>query len=137
MTAKELLTPRFEVIADYPYNPHEIGAIIESEVGISSIHQTTIQYTDEFGENIKQQNLCTPSSFEKYPHLFRKLNWWEHRKVEDMPNKLVCKAMSNDYSIHFIEEWDLKNLFGYTDKSNWKGCGLLSFEPEYGYFPVD
>jgi len=137
MRAEELLKPRFEVIADYPYNPHDIGAIIEARKNNSSIHQTTIAYTDEFGEKVNQMNLCMPKSFEKYPHLFRKLNWWEYRKIEDMPKKLICKAIPNDKSVNIIEEWDMNLLVGWTNKAKRQCCSLTAFNPEYGYFPID
>jgi hypothetical protein len=85
MTNEELLEQRFKVIADYPYSPHKIGDIIQSNHGGDGIHQTTIQYKDEFGEEISQQNLCKSKSFEKYPTLFRKLEWWEERDSHDLP----------------------------------------------------
>jgi len=136
MRAEELLKPRFEVIADYPYNPHDIGAIIEARKNNSSIHQTTIAYTDEFGEKVNQMNLCMPKSFEKYPHLFRKLNWWEYRKVEDMPKK-VTLLNDKEKTIYNIEEWDMELLVGWIDKKTRVCCSLTTFNPEYGYIPVD
>lgn len=137
MTAQELMKPRFEIIADYPYNPHKIGSFIESPAWFSSIHQTTTKHTDEFGDNANQENYCMVSDFEKYPHLFRKLNWWENRKIEDMPKKLICKAISNDTEIMEIQEWDMNILVGWLNKESRKCCSLLTFNPEYGYFPVD
>jgi len=61
MTVEELLMPRYKVIADYPSSPYYVGEI-----------------KDRLGDNVA-------AHFAKYPHLFRKLNWWEERKVEDMP----------------------------------------------------
>jgi len=137
MTSQELMKPRFEVIADYPYNPHKIGYFIESPIQFSSIHQTTTKYTDEFGDNVNQENYCMVSEFEKYPNLFRKLNWWENRKIEDMPNKLICKAIPNDTEIMEIKEWDMDILVGWLDKKSRQCCDLRIFNPEYGYFPID
>jgi len=62
MTAKELMQPRFEVIAEYPNCIFKKGDILE--------------------------RIAEVEELEKYPHLFRKLNWWEFRKIEDMPKKL-------------------------------------------------
>ena len=62
MTVEELLMPRYKVIADYPSSPYYVGEI-----------------KDRLGDNVA-------AHFAKYPHLFRKLNWWEERKVEDMPD---------------------------------------------------
>jgi hypothetical protein len=61
MTVEELLMPRYKVIADYPGmdDSYEIGEVLKPA------------YT---------------GIVDAYPHLFRKLNWWEERKVEDMPD---------------------------------------------------
>ena len=60
MTVEELLKPRWKVIADYPKSQFKVGEIIESKTGFL---------------------YC----FEDYPHLFQPLQWWEERKLEDMP----------------------------------------------------
>ena len=114
MTAAELMTPRYVVIADYPGNVLEIGSIVEVYPG-----KTQLEF------------------IEKYPHLFRKMNWWEKRTEEQMPKKLICKAIKDDNRINVIEKWDMKNLFGYTNLAERQGCGLRSFNPDFGYFPVD
>jgi len=61
MTVEELLKPRYKVIADYPYNPVEVGELECSD-------------TEEQGKFLDQ-----------FPHLFKKLEWWEERKECDMP----------------------------------------------------
>lgn len=126
MTTEELLRPRFEVIADYPKLSYNVGRILTPVKDNSNIYDCTDAPSSEV--------ISYP---EKYPHLFKKLNWWEHRKVEDMPKKLICKAIKDDSEILEIEEWDMEILFGWTDKKKRQGCGLRSFNPDYGYFPVD
>ncbi len=135
MKAEELLKPRFEVIADYPFNPHKVGDILSSK--FETIHQTTTSYRNEFGDNCDEAHWCMPVEFEKYPSLFRKLNWWENRKKEDMPKRLICKAIPGDTEVMEIEKWNMDTLFGFTSIVERKGCSLYSFNPEYGYFPVD
>jgi hypothetical protein len=62
MTEQErLMVPRWEVIADMPFNHFTVGQIV----------------TDI--------NIIEGYRFSKYPHLFRQLSWWEHRKEEEMP----------------------------------------------------
>lgn len=116
MKAEQLMKPRFEVIADYPYPKnhyyYNVGDIIECD--IDRHHY-----------------------WSQYPHLFKKLNWWEHRKAEEMPKRLICKAIEGDTEIHEIEEWDMEILCGWTNKAKREACSLRSFNPEYGYFPVD
>ena len=116
MTAEELMKPRFELIADYPSNQTAIGTVLECPT-----------FDSEYWIEL----------IERYPHLFRKLNWWEYRKIEDMPKKLICKAIPGDTSINEIEEWDMDILVGWTNKKDRVCCSLLSFNPEYGYFPID
>ena len=119
MTAKQLMNPRFEVIGDYPSSPNRVGAILECP---------------ELEDSLKQQ---WSEYFSRYPAIFRKLNWWDYRTQEQMPKRLTCKAIPNDNSIEEIEEWDMKRLWGWVSKKERTGAGLLSFNPEYGYFPAD
>lgn len=59
MTQEELLRPRYKVIAQYPFSSHPNGEIIKATTG--------------------------GTYFDQYPHIFKKLEWWEDRKPEDMP----------------------------------------------------
>lgn len=63
MTTKELMTPRYKAIADYPRGAHQKGDVF---ICIDWLHEDL-----EF--------------YDQYPHLFRKLEWWEERAVDDMP----------------------------------------------------
>ena len=125
MTARELLQPRYEVIADYPKSDFKVGQIIQCSDDLVN-DKDVGAFLRKFKYN-----------FDKYPHLFKKLNWWEHRKIEDMPKKLICKAIQNDTEVQKIESWDMEILVGWTNKEKRECCSLLSFNPEYGYFPVD
>lgn len=126
MKAKELMNPRFEVIADYPSSLYGIGDLIEE-------HEP-----DKFHyQNCGDYQYASSQTLEKYPHLFKKLNWWEKRNKEDMPKKLICKAIPNDTEIIEIEEWDMDILVGWRNKKERTCASLYSFNPKYGYFPVD
>lgn len=92
MTPEQLLQPRYEVIADYPNSPFTIGEIL-SDYGTLT-RPSFIQRSS--GNQIRVDVV------DKYPHLFRKLEWWEKRKPEDMPeyvkyqnNYLVYKVVHN------------------------------------------
>jgi hypothetical protein len=121
MNAKELLKPRFEVINDYPNNNYKLNQVIETEENWLEGHSS--------------------SYFEEYPHLFKKLNWWESRKLEDMPKKL--KSLCNDdfdiekEEVFNILEWNMKTLDGIINHEKRQVCSLTSWNPEYGYIPVD
>lgn len=93
MTPEELLRPRFLVIADYPNSECFIDTVIQKEL---------IKYRDSLGFLIN--DTTTP---EDYPAIFKKLEWWERRNVEDMPMYLKQTGMvdSNDEP---IPDWYLK-----------------------------
>lgn len=59
MSTEELLRPRYKVIAQYPFSPHPTGHIIKTAFG--------------------------NKYFDQYPHLFKKLEWWEQRDSEELP----------------------------------------------------
>lgn len=54
-----------------------------------------------------------------------------------MPKRLICKAIPGDTEVLDIQEWDMDILVGWTDKVKRQCCSLLTFKPEFGYFPVD
>jgi len=58
----DLMKPRYKVIADYPDNEFSVGEILPDEV-----------VSNEEDEILK------------YPHLFKKLEWWEERRESEMP----------------------------------------------------
>ena len=91
----ELMKPRFLVIADYPNSEYTVGEIVtpDSDLWIHS--------------NMK---LCYPS-VEKFPQIFRKLEWWEERKVEEMPMYVRIPPNGN---VIKCTAWYLNNM-------NWYG----------------
>lgn len=70
MTPQELLKPRYKIIAAYPHmalDQHDVGDII-SPYGMGFVYP----------EKVREQ-------YESYPHLFKRLEWWEERRPEDLP----------------------------------------------------
>lgn len=111
MTPEQLMIPRYKVIADYPRSRYIIGEIVQyGQIG----RETQIKYDD-------------------YPAIFKPLQWWEERKVEEMPPFIRFKQ---DNAIFKIEQWDINFLFGFIDAEKRRGCGLTTFKPEYGYEPA-
>lgn len=133
MTAQELLEPRYEIIAAYPCQPKEIGELLDT-------HQHTGMYLYMImyeGAESHRKQYTHGQVLQKFPHLFRKLNWWERRTEDQMPKKI---KFLQDGSIINVIGWDMKMLFAYDSEDNRKnrsGYGLTSFNPEYGYIPVD
>lgn len=110
MTAEELMKPRFEVIADYPSAKFKIGYIL---------------------------NANTPhliAFYSKYPHLFRRLNWWEHRKLEDLPKKMESIITEEIFE---ISSWTYDHyLIGWCREYGNGRINLSAFN-ECNYIPID
>ena len=119
MTVEELMNPRYELIADYPGNSIEVGKIIICP-----------KYDNDFSKEFWIQ------SNDKYPHLFKKLNWWEKRQESDMPMYLRSDLDKKNPTFHKIVEWKMKELWGVIDPIERSVCSLMAFNPEYGYFPA-
>lgn len=67
MTPEELMKPRYKVIGDYPFSCLRVGYIITEPIPI--INQQALQGgKSEF------------DFIEKYPDVFKKLEWWEERE---------------------------------------------------------
>ena len=130
MKVKELIMPRFEVIAEYPNCEFKKG---ETLVRIKNA--TNDWYHKEIYASTAGILL---SDLEKYPHLFKKLNWWENRKEEEMPKYLKHRMQvdSENWAYDKIEGWDMRCLVGWLDEEEMKCCSLLSWSPEQGYFPA-
>lgn len=103
MTPEELLLPRYEFIADYPFNIHfKIGDIIvldaEDECGkyakVHSFHST---------ENYKHVATFYEDFLQRYPHIFKPLPWWAGRKHEDMPGYVKRSKSGN---ARRVERWE-------------------------------
>lgn len=115
MEVKDLLKRRFKIIADYPSNVHKIGSIISNEeVG--------------FIDKIKFYE-C-----EKHPHLFKELEWYEERKVEDMPKYLKQTLDDGKTTYEEIIFWDMKHLIGMIDDRYC--CDLMLWKGKYQYQPA-
>lgn len=141
MTVEELLMPRYKVIADYPHNPYKVGDLLEEFT--KTAFKLTVTYNGNSMDET-QANTYPASAIEKMPHLFRKLNWWEERKVEDMPEyvKLVIKGKTQ--YVHKVEKWIGENsvgqpLYEYFNAVNYLSTACVSelepaTEQEYNTF---
>lgn len=77
MNTEQLLKVRYKVIADYPDSKFNEGDILV-EQDEKAFNQFTLYRN---GKGIGFWNY----DFGKYPHLFKKLQWWEEREESDMP----------------------------------------------------
>ncbi|MCP4664855.1 MAG: hypothetical protein GY849_00690 [Deltaproteobacteria bacterium] len=113
-----LLNPRFEVIADFPFSTFEIGSILDA-----------IQYNKNFLVIKDKKRFWVHG----YPNIFRKLNWWEHRTIEEMP-KFLKQTIKNKTVFYNIVKWDIKNFIGIAKNKEY--CNLIFWNGNEKYFPA-
>lgn len=63
MSNEELSKPRYKVIADFPHNNYKVGDIVDGT-----------PWENNWGVDFKD-----------YPAIFKKLEWWQARKKDDLP----------------------------------------------------
>jgi len=89
---KNLLNPRFKVIAEYPNTIFKKDDILErikykdTDINISEL------LTNSKRCGINKLSGLHFSDLEKYPHLFKKLNWWDERKQDELPTYLKSET---------------------------------------------
>jgi hypothetical protein len=84
MNKDELLKPRYKVIADWP------------EMRDRFKNQPIIILDKEDEEGWFTTNgFYQQIFFEKYPHLFKKLEWWEEREESDMPEYVTWNSCNS------------------------------------------
>jgi hypothetical protein len=110
---EQLLKPRYRVIADYPGNSRAIGEIYCHVAG------------DVFG--VKDIPLFMyQHDLEKYPHLFKKLKWWEERKVSEFPGYVKVDGRVDK------ADWSEPNWIRIVGYGHWmiKEPVMCFFEPD-------
>lgn len=89
MSIEELLRPRFEVVADYPNNPWEVGTIFTYDKDQAQI--LTDRFERGIYKTIRENSpridsmVIAIGNIGKYPHIFKPCPWWQHRDIKDMP----------------------------------------------------
>ncbi len=87
MTPEELLQPRVIVCgapdakdgdSPYPQSPFKVGDILIKEN--ESKYASTVSFAK-----------CKTWTINRFPHIFRRLEWWEKRELSDMPKYVMAK----------------------------------------------
>ena len=131
---EDLLKDRYKVIAPYPSSPYEVGDLVEiTDIG-TSFHCTTTKEWNTFIEEFAPvENYWSIKLIDDYPHLFRKLEWWEDREVSEMP-EYVKPAKSPQYIFKVIKFTDGRVYFQNNNggtSSQPAGVMLPATESEY------
>lgn len=120
---ENLLKPRVKLIAPVPFIEDEVSTILVSNQQGIFLHPT---HDEGSAYCIIWEDL------EQYPHLFKRLEWYEERQESEMPQYIRIK---NTHTISFVEEWDLKSDMGWICRvaRHWhhKDALLPATEQEY------
>jgi hypothetical protein len=98
MTTEQLSKPRYKVIATYPFNDH----FMLNEVITLDEFDGREHLAAHMKEHFVIQRPLNPhsdrlpltmheSTFNLYPHLFRRLEWWQEREISDLPEYVRLK----------------------------------------------
>jgi hypothetical protein len=80
-------TPRYEVIAEYPQGAWAIGTILVPD-------ENGEMYSKKHGYS--QSSICLfLEDIDKYPHLFRKLKWWELIPKQSLPEYVKGRLLDS------------------------------------------
>lgn len=111
MTQEELLKPRYKQINDWPFMGHKY----------------------KIGKIFTFENEVDTGIISKYPHLFRKLEWWEDREKKDMPKYVK----EEDGQVFKVKEWDgTGSPYVFVDTNIHKGFREgCKYTPAYGVLP--
>jgi len=107
LSKTELLTPRVEVIADYPNSPFKIGQILNVDAGQLKENGESYMYV--------QTEHDSSVAVSEYPHLFRMLPWYEKRDIEDMPEYVKTGLINQRFS---KVQW--KPMYNGDNIESWK-----------------
>jgi hypothetical protein len=125
MNTQELLNPRYKVIADYPDNKDfQLGKIIDFHPWVCAAH-----YWEHSVEDCQGKRTWLSEYFDKYPHLFRKLEWWEERNENDIQYVKYLHEEKNIWVVLKVNRYAIEGKYTYAyvydDKSK---IGRIQFE---------
>jgi hypothetical protein len=104
----DLMQRRVKVIADYPNNPFKVGTVLTD--------------TDWGGWLRYGERMLNLSMVKYYPHLFKELQWWEKRSLDEMP-----EYVKNENKVFKVIEWRHGAL--------WIECRLIGLRG--AHYPID
>lgn len=109
MTTQELLTPRVIVTAWYPGCPFEVGDVLTYLENF--LHRTDGTPESLTCSNVYRNgnNIAEADDVEKATANFRALSWYEHRKVEDMPEYVKIEG-GKYHGYYCIREWNTDHI---------------------------
>lgn len=98
MSIESLMQPRYKVIADYPACFYQVGRILIPKT--KDVNLDAYNYYD----CVEAPSSITVYKPGRYPHLFKKLEWYEEREIADMPEYLKFK---NNGKVKKVQKYHL------------------------------
>ena len=98
MSTEELLKPRYKVIAPYPNSPYKVGEILTE-----FFFDNGNSYFSVNDENGFHDKVISSETIKECPNIFKEVEWWEDRKIEDMPEYV---RFSHLPIVWKIKKWD-------------------------------
>ena len=89
LNTEQLLQPRYECISSngatehYPNSPFRLGEVLHLR-----LYELTNGQKYYGHERANAGGVWDEKYLNQYPHLFRRLEWWEYRNTDDMPEYL-------------------------------------------------
>jgi hypothetical protein len=114
LSKEELLKPRYKVVAGYPDSKFQVGQIIQFE--LLKTGDWVYQWAGHDG--IYEIGIL---EFAEYPHLFKKLEWWEDRKIEDLPEYVRFGEFDKEHAIYKVKYFTGKEVELYA---HYMPCGF-------------
>lgn len=101
MTPKEIMKPRWKIIAAIPFKEEDdfwkVGEILDRDWGWHGDDEDGFKY-----------------HISDYPHLFKKLEWWEGRQPEEMPLYVKWESGKVTQVIRWNEGCDFCKVIDHT-----------------------
>lgn len=107
LTFKDYLLPRYEVMFTYPLCLFSKGDILVPLSGNNELYKNdNFRLKTGFVE-LEEQPEIHHKTIINHPHIFRKIEWWEHRTREQLPDKVQDLI---DPHIKDISEYDINQI---------------------------
>ena len=133
MEIKDLMIPRYIVIANYPGSPFKIGQILIERMYENVKIYTNLPIEQEF--NINLHDYISIDEIEKCKEIFRKLNWPEYRQTEQMPIYLRSRYKDDINKYIKIIKW-YSNIEGVYIKKDGNESLINPCQPGIPYIPI-
>jgi hypothetical protein len=118
MSIEYLLKPRYKVIADWP-RPGKYDSLIGAIYTLPDLREEMDNPTDKILANHKE-DWC--GYYDHYPHLFKKLEWWEERKPEEMPGYVKYAGTGEIRKVDYFDLEATSSWFMFLDGNNHPYC---------------